>query len=206
MDDTHFYEPARGHGLSHDPFKAIVAPRPIGWVSTVDADARPNLAPYSFFNAVAEAPPIVMFSSAGWKDSVANCEATRAFVCNLATRPLAERMNASSASVAHDVNEFTLAGLATKPSRLVAPPRVAESPAALECRVVDIVRLKDLTGSALDRWMVLGQVIGVHIDRRYLTADGLFDTAAARPILRAGYRADYAEIGPDAMFQMVRPR
>jgi flavin reductase (DIM6/NTAB) family NADH-FMN oxidoreductase RutF len=149
---------------------------------------------------------MVMVSSAGWKDSVANCEATREFVCNLATRALAEQMNASSASVAHDVDEFALAGLATAPSRLVAPPRVAESPAALECRVIDIVRLKDLDGTALDRWMILGQVIGVHIDRRYLTADGLFDLAATRPILRAGYLADYVEIGPDAMFQMTRPK
>jgi flavin reductase (DIM6/NTAB) family NADH-FMN oxidoreductase RutF len=206
MDGCYFYEPAQGHGLSHDPFKAIVAPRPIGWISTMDAQGRANLAPYSFFNAVADVPPIVMFSSAGWKDSIANIEATREFVCNFACRPLAEAMNASSASVAHGIDEFALAGLAAAPSRLVAPPRVAESPAALECRLIEIVRLKDLAGTELDRWMVLGQVIGVHIDRRFLTPEGLFDMAAARPILRAGYLADYVEAGPETTFTMRRPK
>ncbi len=205
MQDTYFYETAAGHRLSHDPFKAIVAPRPIGWVSTVDAEGRANLAPYSFFNAVADAPPMLAFSSVGWKDSVANCEATRAFVWNLATRPLAEAMNASSAPLTHGVSEYERAGLTPARSRLVAPPRVGESPASLECRVVDIQRLRDLDGAALDYWLVIGQVVGVHIDRAFLTEDGLFDTFGAAPILRAGYRADYAEIGPDAKFEMVRP-
>ena len=205
MTETHFYEPAAGHGLSHDPFKAIVGLRPIGWVSTVDAEGRANLAPYSFFNAVADAPPMLAFSSSGWKDSVANCEATRAFVWNLATRPLAERMNESAAPLPHGASEFVRAGLTPAPSRIVAPPRVAESPASLECRVVGIHRLRDLAGAAIDNWLVIGQVVGVHIDRAFLTGDGLFDTFAARPILRAGYRADYAEIGHDAKFRMVRP-
>ncbi len=205
MIDTHFYEPAQGHRLPHDPFKAIVAPRPIGWVSTVDGAGRPNLAPYSFFNAVADSPPMLAFSSVGRKDSVANCEATRAFVWNLATRPLAERMNECAAPLPHGVSEFVRAGLTPVPSRLVAPPRVAESPASLECRVVDIHRLRDLDGTAIDNWLVIGQVVGVHIDPAFLTAEGLFDTFAARPILRAGYRADYAEIGREAKFEMVRP-
>jgi flavin reductase (DIM6/NTAB) family NADH-FMN oxidoreductase RutF len=205
MTDTHFYEPAAGHRLSHDPFKAIVAPRPIGWVSTVDAEGRFNLAPYSFFNAIADTPPMLAFSSAGRKDSIANCEATRAFVWNLATRSLAERMNASAAPLAHGVSEFERAGLTPLASRLVAAPRVAESPASLECRVVDIHRLRDLDGAPIDNWLVIGQVVGVHIDRAFLTVDGLFDTFAARPVLRAGYRADYAEIGPDAKFEMIRP-
>jgi flavin reductase (DIM6/NTAB) family NADH-FMN oxidoreductase RutF len=205
MTDTYFYEPASGHGLSHDPFKAIVAPRPIGWVSTIDSEGRPNLAPYSFFNAIADTPPMLAFSSAGWKDSVANCEATRAFVWNLATRPLAERMNESAAPLPRGASEFVRAGLTPAPSRLVAPPRVAESPASLECRVVAIQRLHDLEGTPIDNWLVIGQVVGVHIDRAFLTGEGLFDTFAARPILRAGYRADYAEIGSDAKFEMVRP-
>lgn len=205
MTSTHFYEPAHGHGLSHDPFKAIVAPRPIGWVSTVDAQGRANLAPYSFFNAIADTPPMLAFSSAGRKDSVANIEATGAFVWNLATRSLAERMNESSAPLAHGVSEFERAGLTPVRSRLVAPPRVAESPASLECRVVDIHRLRDLGGGTLDYWLVIGQVVGVHIDPAFLTEEGLFDTFAARPILRAGYRADYAEILPEAKFEMVRP-
>ena len=205
MSDTHFYEPAAGHGLSHDPFKAIVAPRPIGWVSTIDAEGRPNLAPYSFFNAIADAPPMLAFSSMGRKDSVANCEATQAFVWNLATRPLAEAMNASAAPLPHGASEYERAGLTPVPSRIVAPPRVAESPASLECRVIDIHRLRDLDGTSLDCWLVIGQVVGVHIDRAFLTGDGLFDIFAARPILRAGYRSDYAAIGPEAKFEMVRP-
>ena len=204
MDSVHFYEVAQGHGLPHDPFKAIVAPRPIGWVSTLGPDGVPNLAPYSFFNAIGDAPPMIAFSSSGRKDSLTNAEATREFVWNMATRPLAEQMNRSSAPVAADIDEFTLAGLAAAPSRLVAPPRVAESPASLECRVVQITQLHDLDGAAIDQWLVIGQVVAVHIRVEYLS-DGLFDTAAARPILRAGYRADYAEVTPDAMFRMIRP-
>jgi flavin reductase (DIM6/NTAB) family NADH-FMN oxidoreductase RutF len=204
VDSVHFYEVAQGHGLPHDPFKAIVAPRPIGWVSTLGPDGVPNLAPYSFFNAIGDAPPMIAFSSSGRKDSLTNAEATREFVWNMATRPLAEQMNRSSAPVAADIDEFTLAGLAAAPSRLVAPPRVAESPASLECRVVQITQLHDLDGAAIDQWLVIGQVVAVHIRTEYLS-DGLFDTAAARPILRAGYRADYAEVTPDAMFRMIRP-
>jgi flavin reductase (DIM6/NTAB) family NADH-FMN oxidoreductase RutF len=202
-----FYEPGRRDRdqLAHDPFKAIVAPRPIGWVSTIDVEGRHNLAPYSFFNAVADTPPMLAFSSVGRKDSVVNCEATGAFVWNLTTRALAERMNQSAAPLPHGASEFVRAGLTPAPSRLVTPPRVAESPASLECRVVDIHRLRDVEGRTIDNWLVIGQVVGVHIDPAFLTEDGLFDTFAAQPILRAGYRADYAEIGADAKFEMVRP-
>jgi len=202
MPDRYFYEVAKGHGLPHDPFKAIVAPRPVGWISTVDGDGLMNLAPYSFFNAVCDSPPILMFSSAGWKDTVANVEATGAFVWNLATRALAPRMNISSANVAHDVDEFELAGLTAAASRLVKAPRVAESPAALECRLLQINELKDLEGATTGNFMVLGQVVAAHIDPAFLK-DGLFDTAAAQPIARCGYRADYAEV--DHLFEMVRP-
>ncbi len=204
-ETLHSYAVADGHGLPHDPFKAIVAPRPIGWVATVDAAGRRNLAPYSFFNAVASRPPMVMFGSEGWKDSVANADATRAFTWNLATRALAERMNATSAPVAHGVDEFALAGLSAVPGVAVASPRVAESPASLECRVVDIVRLRDVAGEALDSWLVIGQVVHVHIAREWLTADGRFDLFATRPILRAGYAADYAGIEPGNRFEMTRP-
>lgn len=203
-DAFHYYDPARGHGLPHDPFKAIVAPRPIGWISTVDAAGRINLAPYSFFNAVCDHPPMVAFASVGWKDTIANIEQTREFVCNLATRPLADAMNRTSAPVPHEVCEFTLAGLDAAPCRQVKAPRVAASPAALECRLVHLHRLEDVDGQALDRWLAVGQVVGVHIDRRYLT-DGLFDLGAAQPILRAGYAADYVAVTPDTFFQMTRP-
>jgi flavin reductase (DIM6/NTAB) family NADH-FMN oxidoreductase RutF len=198
----HFYEVARGHRLAHDPLKAIVAPRPVGWITTLDAAGRVNLAPYSFFNAVHTNPPIVMFSSEGWKDSVANCQATGEFVANLATRPLAEAMNTTSAGVPHGMNEMELAGLAAAPCRLVRPPRVAAAPAALECKVLDIQQLKDLDERTLQGWLVLGQVVAVHIDTEYIR-DGRFDTAGARPIARCGYRGDYAEV--TELFEMIRP-
>lgn len=204
MTDFHFYEPAGGHGLAHDPFKALVAPRPIGWISTVSPAGIPNLAPYSFFNAVGDSPPMIAFSSNGRKDSLVNAEATGEFVWNMATRALAEAMNSSSASVSPETDEFGLAGLETAPSRLVAPPRVAASPAALECRVLQIVRLHDLDGRETSNLLAIGQVVGVHIDRAYLR-NGLFDTGAAHPIMRAGYRDQYVEATPETMFQMARP-
>jgi flavin reductase (DIM6/NTAB) family NADH-FMN oxidoreductase RutF len=204
MSDMHFYEPATGHGLPHDPFKAIVAPRPIGWISTLAADGTPNLAPYSFFNAIGDAPPIVAFSSNGAKHSVENAEATGEFVCNLATRALAEAMNATSAVVPEHVDEFALTGLEPAPCRIVAPPRVAASPAALECRLLQVVDLIDLDGASAGHRLAIGQVVGVHIDRAYLR-DGLFDTAAARPIARAGYRDAYFEATPETLFRMLRP-
>jgi flavin reductase (DIM6/NTAB) family NADH-FMN oxidoreductase RutF len=204
MTDFHFYEPAGGHGLPHDPFKALVAPRPIGWVSTVSAAGIPNLAPYSFFNAVGDFPPMIAFSSSGRKDSLVNAEETGEFVWNMATRALAEAMNASSASVSPETDEFGLAALETAPSRLVAPPRVAASPAALECRLLQIVQLHDLDGQETSNRLVIGQVVGVHIDRAYLR-DGVFDTGAAHPIMRAGYRDQYVEATPETMFRMTRP-
>jgi flavin reductase (DIM6/NTAB) family NADH-FMN oxidoreductase RutF len=202
--DKHVYRPAHGHGLRHDPFNSIVGPRPIGWVSTVDAEGRLNLAPYSFFNAFNYKPPIVGFASTGWKDSVANAEASGAFVWNLATRALAERMNASSASVAHGVSEFELAGLTPLASVEVAPPRAAESPVNFECRVTQIVRLKTAAGGDVDTWVTFGEVVAVHIDRALLV-EGVYDTAAARPILRGGGPADYFEVTSDARFRMTRP-
>lgn len=200
--EEYFYEPARGHGLPHDPFKAIVAPRPIGWIATRDRQGRANLAPYSFFNAFSSNPPIVGFCSEGRKDSIRNVEATGEFVANLATKPLAAAMNQTSASVASDVDEFVLSGLTAAPCRLVAAPRVAESPAALECKLLQIVQLRDLAGQPLESYLALGQVVGVHIASAYLK-DGRFDTAAAQPIARAGYRGDYFEIG--ALFELLRP-
>lgn len=202
MSDTYFYDPAAGHGLRHDPFKAIVAPRLIGWISSRSQDGVLNLAPYSFFGAFATFPAVIGFCSEGRKDSISNIEATGEFVWNLASRPLAEQMNRSSAPVAADVDEFALAGLTPSPGRNVAVPHVAEAPAALECKLLQIVRLNALDGTPMDNWLALGQVVGVHIRQEYLK-DGLFDTHAAQPIMRAGYRADYAQIGE--MFQMVRP-
>ncbi len=202
MSNFHFYEPRLGHGLPHDPFKAIVAPRPIGWISTVDAEGRVNLAPYSFYNAFSEAPPIVGFSSGGRKDSQRNIEATGEFVANLVTRKQAEAMNLTSAPFPHGVNEMERAGLAAAPCRLVRPPRVAEAPAALECKLLQVVPLRDLDGKLTANTLLLGQVVGVHIDKAYLK-QGLFDLAAAGTIARCGYRGDYVEV--TSVFEMMRP-
>ena len=203
--DKHVYVPADGHGLKHDPFNSIVAPRPIGWVSTVDAGGLRNLAPYSFFNAFNYRPPIVGFCSVGWKDSIANVTANGEFVWNLATRATAEAMNATSASVDHETDEFGISGLTPLPALKVAPARVAESPVNFECKVTQIVQLKTAAGEDVPSWMVFGEVVAVHIDRALL-ADGVYDTAAARPILRGGGLADYFEIGPEALFKMMRPQ
>lgn len=201
---AHFYEPRLGHGLTHDPFNAIVGPRPIGWISTIDNGGVANLAPYSFFNAFNYTPPIIGFSTIGRKDSVANAQSTGEFCWSLATRALSAQMNLSSAPAPPDVDEFDVAGLGKAPSTLVRPPRVLESPVNFECRVTQIVQLTTGAGAPLQTWLVLGEVVAVHIDRT-LIVDGVYDTAAARPILRAGRMADYAEITPAAMFEMRRP-
>ena len=201
---AHFYRTAEGTGLPHDPFNAIVGPRPIGWISTRDADGVRNLAPYSFFNGFNYRPPIIGFASVGWKDSVANIDATGDFVWNLATRELAAAMNETSASVPSDEDEFDRSGLTAIPSTTVASPRVLESPVNFECRLTQLVQLRDTEGQAVDTWLVLGQVMAVHIDSQWLV-DGVYDTAGPRPILRGGGPADYSEVGPDTMFRMVRP-
>lgn len=205
MTEWHFYEPARGHGLRHDPLNAIVAPRPIGWISTVSHDGVRNLAPYSFFNLFNYKPPIVGFCSVGAKDSLANARDTGEFVWNLATRELAEAMNASSAMAPPDVDEFALAGLATLPSAKVRPPRVAASPVQFECVVTQIVQLEASSGAALPAWLVLGEAVAVHLDRA-LIEDGVYQTARARPITRGGGPADYFEITAEQLFQLERPK
>ena len=202
MSEYHFYEPKDGHRLPHDPFKAIVAPRPIGWISSIDAEGRVNLAPYSFFNAFCDSPPIVGFSSSGRKDSQRNIEATGEFVANLATMRHARAMNLTSAALPHGVNEFETAGLLAAPSRLVKPPRVADAPAALECKLLLILPIEDLDGQRTPNTLILGQVVGVHIDPEFLK-DGLFDIAAVGTIARCGYRGDYAEV--TRLFEMLRP-
>jgi flavin reductase (DIM6/NTAB) family NADH-FMN oxidoreductase RutF len=152
LPEYHVYEPKNGHGLAHDPLNSIVVPRPIGWVSTLDAQGRRNLAPYSFFNLYSYKPPIVGFCSNGWKDSVQNVEATREFVWNLATRGLAEQMNATSAPLPHGADEFERAALEAAPSRLVKPERVALSPVAFECKVTQLIPLTDLAGEPANSW------------------------------------------------------
>lgn len=204
MDRKYFYEPAVGHGLGHDPFNAIIGPRPIGWVSTKGRDGSVNLAPYSFFNGFCYKPPIIGFSSNGEKDSLRNARETGEFVWNLVDRTLAEAMNQSCAPVPYGVDEFELAGLEKAPARLVAPPMVAAAAVNFECRVSDIVRLKSWQGEPAAAWLVLGEVVGIHI-KPDLLKDGMFDTFGARMILRAGGPSAYTEISPESRFDMWRP-
>ena len=201
----HTYIPSEGHGLPHDPFNAIIGPRPIGWMSTKSSAGVLNLAPYSFFNAFNYTPPIIGFSSIGRKDTLTNIEENREFVWNLATHPLAEAMNQSCAAVPADVDEFALAQLTPLASTQVQPPRVAESPVSMECQCTQIVQLTGFDGVAVPTWLVLGEVVAVHIDQNLLK-DGVYDTAAGQPILRGGGPADYFTIGEAQRFRMFRPR
>ncbi len=200
----HYSTAERNHGMKHDPFKALITPRPIGWVSTISKDGVPNLAPYSFFNGISDRPPMVMFSSAGRKDTLKNIEANGEFVCSMATHDLCDAMNISSAPVEHGVSEFKLAGLKTAESKLVLPPRVADSPAALECKLWKLIELPvPERHPELAYIMVIGSVVGVYIDDRYIK-DGIFDTQSAKPIARMGYM-DYAVVTSDTTFTLNRP-
>ena len=200
-----FYEPRKAnHGLPHDPFKAIVAPRPIGWITSMSSKGEINLAPYSFFNGVSSDPPMVMFSSEGRKDSLVFIEETREFVCNLATWDLRDQMNATSGPFPRGVNEMSEVGLDPAPSHLVKPPRVKAAPCALECKWLQTVHLHGIGGEAIDRYVVFGQVIGIYIDEQYIK-QGLLDTAALRPIARAGYH-DYFVSTPETKFSIRRPK
>lgn len=183
----YFYQPSHGHGLPHDPLNAIIGPRPIGWIASLDNSGQRNLAPYSFFNCFNYRPPIIGFASSGWKDSVQNIAETKEFVWNLATRPLAVAMNETSATLPHNEDEFIRAGLTAAPSRIVMP-RVAESPVNFECRLSQCIQLTTAEGRAVDTWLVLGEVVAVHIDESLLD-DGIYQTAKAQPILRAGGQA-----------------
>lgn len=198
----HYDATAGSHGLRHDPFKGLVVPRPIGWISTVSADGVTNLAPYSFFNAVADKPGYVMFSSSGHKDSLKNIEATGEFVCSLATWELRDGVNLSSANLPYGVSEFPVSGLTAAPSRFVKPPRVAESPAAIECRHFQTMVLPK--GDDEPNYLIVGLVVGVYIDDRYIK-DGLVDTGAMQPIARLGYR-EYAVVRREQIFEVDRPR
>ncbi|MDO9417093.1 flavin reductase family protein [Pararhizobium sp.] len=197
-----FYETGTNrHGLSHDPFKAIVSPRPIGWIGSIDAAGRHNLAPYSFFNAIGDTPKLVMFSAGGGKDSVPNIAETGVFTCSFVSRNLSDQMNLTSIAAPKGESEFALAGLTPVTGTLVAAPFVAEAFAVLECRVTEIFRPKDIEGVPSDNHVVIGQVIGIHI-RQEAIRDGRFDVTLVRPVGRMGYR-DYCDAGE--VFEMTRP-
>jgi flavin reductase (DIM6/NTAB) family NADH-FMN oxidoreductase RutF len=198
-----FYRPSEGHGLPHNPFNAIVTPRPIGWISTRGTDGTDNLAPYSFFNAVAYTPPQVMFASTGTKadrdgtkDSVANIRDTGVFCVNIVEYAMRDAMNASSKTLPADVDEFAHAGLTREECQEIACARVAGAPAALECRLTQIIKLEGETN-----FLVLGEVVGVHM-RDDCMVNGMFDVTKFQPLARLGYK-DYARI--DTLFSLVRP-
>lgn len=198
-----YYDPET-KGLPHNPLKALVAPRPIGWISAMNRDGAVNLAPYSYFNAVAADPDMVMFSSSGRKDAMTFAEEGGEFVCNLATFALRDAMNATSAPLARGESEFGFAGLTPVPSRKVRPPRVGESPAAIECKWVRTVPLTPLDGSDASHFLVIGQVVSIYIDDAFIK-DGLVETGAMRPILRGGY-FDYFTAEPETRFALKRPK
>ncbi|ASJ98545.1 flavin reductase family protein [Shewanella marisflavi] len=201
----YYYEPSKGHGLAHDPLNAIIGPRPIGWIASHSQDGKRNLAPYSFFNCFNYHPPIIGFASVGYKDSLANILTTGEFVWNLATRPLAAKMNLTSAALAPGSDEFEFAGLTPVPGNLVGADRVAESPVNFECKLSQSLQLQSASGEKIETWLVLGEVVAVHIDRQLLDADGTYLTAKAEPILRAGGPSAYYGISEALRFDMQRP-
>lgn len=196
-----FYDAAAKHDLPFNPFKAIVAPRPIGWISTLAKDGTPNLSPYSFFNGICDVPPLVMFSSAGLKDSIRNAVDTGEFTFNYASRAMTDQMNASSGGYPPEADEFEIAGLDAVAGVNVACPRVAGVPAAMECKVIDVITPTVLDGSKSPYHMVIGQAVGVYIDDAMIT-DGRFDIEKADPLMRCGYR-DYT--GISGLFELARP-
>jgi len=201
---SYSYQPRLGHGLPHDPLNAIIGPRPIGWISSLSAKGERNLAPYSFFNCFNYQPPIIGFSSQGWKDSVANIAETGEFVWNLATRELAVAMNESSASVPRNEDEFMLSGLTVLPGTQVNVSMVAESPVNFECKLTQLIQLQSANGEKLDQWLVLGEAVVIHIADDLLE-NGIYQTAKAHPILRAGGPSAYYAISDDLRFDMIRP-
>lgn len=205
-----FYEPKNGHGLAKNPFNSLILPRPIGWISTVDAQGRVNLAPYSFFNAVSYTPPTIMFSSGhgqveddGMKDTLRNVLETGEFVHNVVTWDNREAMNQTSATTSKDIDEMALAGLTPVASDLVKPPRVWEAPVHMECKLLKTVELPNTEGGNVYT-VVFGEVIGIHIDDRILDENGIVDIDKFRPLGRLGYQ-DYTRVDGETAFTMDRP-
>lgn len=205
LSNIHFYQPKDGHGLAHDPFNAIIAPRPIGWVSTKSKTGVLNLAPYSFFNALNYTPPIIGFSCVGSKkDSLNNVQETGEFCWNLVSEDLVEAMNVTSKPLAPHESEFDASGLETVHSEIVSVPRVKASKVSMECKLTDIVQLKDACGKKVNSWLVMGEVVGVHIDKSLLE-NGVYNTLKGAPVSRGGGQGDYYTISEKNYFKMLRP-
>ena len=200
---VHTYRPAEGHGLAHNPFNAIVGPRPIGWIGTLAADGRRNLAPYSFFNAFNYTPPLVGFSSTAWKHTARNCADTGEFTWNLVSRDLLVPMNETATLC--DVDEFVRAGLTPEASEVIAAPRVGEARVTFECRVTQQIELTDVAGRPSGAVLTVGEVVMVHIDDDLLV-DGIFDTVRAEPLLRGGGPTAYFGIADGSRLDLARPR
>ena len=198
-----FYNPEIGHNLPHDPFKAIVSPRPIGWISTIDKEKNVNLAPYSFFNAVADNPPMIMFSITGQKrnisskDTLQNIIETKCFVVNVVSRELLNQMNQTSGNYPKNTDEFVLANLEKTNCVYIDVPRVKKSPASLECTLYKILKLPGFSNN-----MVIGEVVGIHINENILK-NGIFDILAYDPVARLGYK-DYTYVS--SKFELERPK
>lgn len=205
MNSFYSYEPKNGHGLPRDPFNSIVGPRAIGWISTKSRAGVCNLAPYSFFNAFNYIPPIIGFSSIDYKDTVRNVQETGEFVWNLVTLDLVAAMNQTCAPYPPEVSEFEMAGLTQMDSTIVTPPRVAESKVSFECKATQIIQLETISGSKVESWLVLGEVVQIHIDQTCLK-DGIYQTAEVGHVLRAGGAGDYFTIGPEQLFKLNRPK
>ena len=203
-----FYEPKKGYPLLHNPFNALVFPRPIGWISSLSKTGIANLAPYSFFNAIAYVPPQVMFSATayhnqgGFKDSVANILATKEFVINLATKKLKQQVVQSSIDAPNDIDEFKLMKLKKRKSKIVKPPSVAESPINLECRLLKKIDLKTTSKNKNQNKMIIGEVVGIYIDNKFIKNNKI-NSLAMRAISRMGY-TEYSEV--DSRFLMERPK
>jgi len=202
-----FVDPRTADSLNRAIFNAIVAPRPIGWISSQGPGGAVNLAPFSHFNIVSTAPPVILFScntpaDRAEKDTLANVRATGEFVFNLATYDLREAVNRTSTPAPYGTDEFDLAGLAKAPSVNVAPPRVAQSPANLECKLLRIVKIEPERPGDTPSHVVFGRVVGLHMQDEFVTAAGRFDTVKARPLTRLG-GIQYAPPGP--IFEMPPP-
>ncbi|RPA64463.1 flavin reductase family protein [Shewanella frigidimarina] len=204
-DNRYFYEPSKGHGLPHNPLNAIIGPRPIGWIASRNTQGQRNLAPYSFFNCFNYDPPIIGFASTGWKDSVANIVETGEFVWNLTTRSLAAQMNQTSAALPRGTDEFEFAGLTPIAGNIVKADRIAQSPVSFECKLSQCIQLTAANGDKIDTWLVLGEVVAVHIEKHLLNAEGIYQTALAEPVLRAGGPSAYYGISDELRFDLHRP-
>ena len=201
-----FYEVSKGHGLKYNPFKGCIVPRPIGWISSISKEGITNLAPYSYFNAVAEKPPIVMFASGGAKegvdkDSLRNIEETGEFVVNIVSLEQKEQMIQTSSALAFNESEIEHFNIQVIPSQLIKPPRVASSPVSLECRYLQTLQLPK-ESDELSNKVVFGEVIAVHIDDKVLT-DGKVDIRKLKPLCRLGYK-EYSVILDS--FELERPK